>query len=189
MTPEKEAIFNVLNHGLSLLTLIGFILLVVLFVDLFGLYFKVWSGERKVYKLLARYVLPLGFFVTLGAMAISLYYSDYLGILPCGLCWFQRVSIYSLVFIFGYGWWKKDYRSLEYATVLSLAGLPVALYHEYLQLGYSELIPCPAIVSTIDCAKPTFIEYYFITFPFMSVVLLGGVLLMSYIVMRYKHNV
>jgi len=60
--------------------------------------------------------------------------------------------------------------------------LVVALYQEYLQLGYSELIPCPAISNFADCAKPTFLEYGFITFPFASVVLFGFLILMSFIV-------
>jgi disulfide bond formation protein DsbB len=188
MTPEKEAILNSLNHLLATATLIGFVVLSIWFIDLLGLHLKMWKGGRSLYKSIATYALPIGFFAMLGSTLISLYYSDYLGILPCGLCWFQRVFIYSQVFILGYAWLKKDYNIFTYATVLSLAGLPVALYQEYLQLGYSELLPCPAIASTVDCAKPTFVEYHFVTFPFMSVVLLGGVLLLSYVAIRYKRG-
>lgn len=108
--------------------------------------------------------------MTLFSTVLSLYYSDYLGILPCGLCWLARVFIYSQVFLFGMAWYKNDRKILDYIILLSGVGLVISLYHQYLQMGYSEFLPCPAIASTVDCAKPTFMEYGFVTFPLMAVV-------------------
>jgi disulfide bond formation protein DsbB len=179
MTPEKEALLTALNSNLALATFIGFVVVVLWALDLSLLHIRALKVYKKLYAPLAKYAIPIGFFATLGASIISLVYSDYLGVLPCGLCWFQRVFIYSQVFMFGYAWWKNDTKVLGYSTVLSSVGLIIALYHQSLQMGYSELIPCPTIASTIDCAKPTFIEYGFVTFPFMAVVLFAVLLLLS----------
>ena len=184
MTQEKEAIFLFLNHYLALGTLIGFITCLIWLVVLI----YSWKSKKitKGFSWVTKYSLPLGFFSTLFAMLMSLYYSDYLGVLPCGLCWFQRVFIYSQVFLFAFAWYKKDYKIFSYSVLLSIMGGIVAIYQEYLQLGYSEFVPCPAIASTVDCAKPTFISYGFMTFPFMSVVLFGFLILLAYTVKHSK---
>ncbi len=185
MTEDKQILLTLLNDSLALATLIGFIIVLIWLVDMIGLCLGWWQGKRAMYQTISKYSLPIAFFVLLDSTIISLIYSDYLGVLPCGLCWFQRVFIYSQVFIFGYAWYKRDTKVWGYSVVLSVAGLIVALYHQYLQMGYSPLIPCPAIASTIDCAKPTFIEYGFVTFPFMSVVLFIFMLLLASTAMRY----
>jgi disulfide bond formation protein DsbB len=188
MTPEHLVIFTFLNNNLSILTLLGFIVVLIMFIDAVALSVGIWKGARTVYVWLAKHALPVGFILTFLSTTVSLYYSDVLGVLPCGLCWFQRVFIYSSMFLFGYAWWKKDYKVWNYINILAIPGLLIALYHEYLQLGYSELIPCPAIASTVDCAKPTFLEYGFITYPFMSVVLFATLLLVSWSVRKYSNK-
>jgi disulfide bond formation protein DsbB len=179
ISEEKQALLDFLNHNLSLATLIGFIVLLFWIIDLVALRAKMFVSYRKYYAVIAKYALPLGFFLTLFSTLLSLVYSDYLGVLPCGLCWFQRIFIYSMVFIFGTAWYKNDKKVFDYILTLSIAGLIVALYHQYLQMGYSELIPCPAIASTVNCDKPTFMEYGFITFPFMAVVTFGYTIMLS----------
>lgn len=186
MTEEKLAIFTFLNTNVSMITLLAFIVILFWLIDVIGIASRLWDGKRSLYEKIAHYALPLGFAATLISTAISLFYSDYLGVLPCGLCWFQRVFIYSMMFILGYAWWKKDSKVWGYIQTLSIPGLIIALYHEYLQLGYSELLPCPAIASTVDCAKPTFLEFGFVTYPFMSVVLFTALLLLAYVSGKYK---
>lgn len=169
MTQEKEAIAIMLNHYLSIsIIIIG----VISLIWLYALAYE-WKSktEIKLLSSISKNALGLGFLVSFIGMLVSLYYSDYLGILPCGLCWFQRVFLYSQVFIFGMALYKKDHKIFPYTLLLSTVGLIIAVYQSYLQMGYSELLPCPAIASTIDCAKPTFVEFGFVTFPLMSVVL------------------
>ncbi len=169
MTPEKEAIVTFLNHYLSLGTIV---LGIIAIIWLYALAYE-WKTKEETVLLskISKQALFVGFLISLIGTGLSLYYSDYLGILPCGLCWLQRIFLYSQVFIFGLAWYKKDHTIFPYTLFLSTIGLIIALYHHYLQMGYSELLPCPAIASTIDCAKPTFIEYGFVTFPLMSVAL------------------
>lgn len=179
MTPQNEALFLFLNHYLAIVTFIGFVCVIIWTAKL--ILFKVLALEKNSwsFNLISIYVLPVGFFASLFSMLMSLFYSDYLGILPCGLCWFARIFIYSQVFLFGLAWYKNDKNILDYILLLSGVGLIISLYHEYLQLGYSEFIPCPTIASTIDCAKPTFISFGFVTFPFMAVVFFLITILLS----------
>lgn len=179
MTQQKEALFLFLNHYLAIATFIGFIFIIIWTANLILLKAGIIKKNSWSLNLFSSYVLPIGFFVSLFSTVMSLVYSDYLGILPCGLCWFARIFIYSQVFLFGLAWYKNDKNILDYILLLSGVGLVISLYHEYLQLGYSEFIPCPAIASTIDCAKPTFISYGFVTFPFMAVVFFLITILLS----------
>lgn len=169
MPEQKLIVLNFLNHYMPILTLVVFVLLI--FVYLHHFHFHLTKKESRILKSISSFALPLGFFSTLFAAIISLIYSDYLGELACGLCWFQRVFIYSQVILFAVAYIKNDMKIFTYSFWLSVVGGIIALYHESLQLGYSELIPCPTVASTVDCAKPTFLSFGFITFPFMSITL------------------
>ena len=184
MSPEKEIILNFLNQYLPIVTLATFILLI--FVYLHHFHFRFTKKESKILNKIGDFALPLGFFATLFAMTMSLIYSDYLGQLACGLCWFQRIFIYSQVVLFAVAYIKNDLKVFSYSFYLSVAGGIIALYHEYLQLGYSELIPCPAVGTFADCVKPTFISYGFVTFPFMSITLFMFLILLAIAVKYYK---
>ncbi|MDQ1281738.1 MAG: hypothetical protein QG630_89 [Patescibacteria group bacterium] len=184
MSPEKQLILDFLNNYLPILTLITFVILI--FVYLHHFHFRFSKKESKFLNKLGDFALPLGFFSTLFAMTISLIYSDYLNQLACGLCWFQRIFIYSQVVLFAVAYIKNDLKIFSYSFYLSVIGGIIALYHEYLQLGYSELVPCPAVSTVVDCVKPTFISYGFITFPFMSITLFSFLILLAIAVKYHK---
>ncbi len=180
-----------LNYYLSLGTLAGLILVIAWSVDFFVIRIK--SGPykelRTMYKHIAYAALPLGFFVSFGGMALSLFYSEYLGYLPCSLCWFQRILLYPTVILFAIAWYKKDYHVYRYILALSSIGFIIALYHHSLQMGYSEIIPCAANAVFIDCAKPSFVEFGFVTFPFMAVIAFSLLFLTSLTLrMRLKRD-
>lgn len=67
------------------------------------------------------------------AVAGSLWFSLGLGLVPCELCWYQRVLMYPLVVVLGVA--AVESRPGVWRTVLPLAvpGLVVAAYHSYLQ--------------------------------------------------------
>lgn len=177
MSPEKQQIFLSLNHTVSILTIILGIFLLFWIIGL--VYCSKRNGECKTFSFFYKFALPIGFFTSLVSAFITLFYSDYLGVLPCGLCWFQRVALYAMVIVFGVAWFKKDRNIFPYVLALAIFGEIVSIYHHYLQLGYSEFIPCPVVASFADCAKPTFVEFGFITFPFMSVVLFAFFILLA----------
>lgn len=167
---------TMLNSYLALATIISAVLITV-----WAFYFIKIMYDKKTshfIRAVSEYVLPLGFFTTTAGMVLSLYYSEVLHIAPCDLCWFQRIFMYSQVFIFGYAWYKKDRNILPYSLILSGVGFAIALYHHMLQIGFDIYKPCSSAPFAVDCAKPTFVEYGFVTFPFMALVLFGTLILL-----------
>lgn len=82
-----------------------------------------------------RAVIALATVVAAVATAGSLYFSLGLGLVPCGLCWYQRILMYPLVVVLGVA--AIERRRKVYLTVLPLSalGTVVAAYHVYLQIA------------------------------------------------------
>ena len=179
---STTALANFLNHYLSLATLIGIIVLVVWLLVLIYAHFT--NKRIKLFTVISEYALSLGFLVTLGGAFLTLFYSQVLGYEPCELCWFQRIFLYPQVILFGMAWFKKDMKILPYILGLSLVGEFIAIYHHALQMGYDLYKPCSTAVFAVSCAKPSFIEYGFVSFPFMAVVLFGFLIALSWTGMR-----
>lgn len=176
-----QELANFLNYYLSLATLFFGVILIAWAVDLFVIRLKYgpYKELRSIYKKIAKYTLPIGFFVSLFGVFLTLFYSEYLGYAPCALCWFQRVILYPMVVLFGVAWLRKDYSVYRYVMSLSIIGIVISLYHQYLQMGYSAFIPCAANAVFVDCAKPSFVEFGFVTFPFMALTLFSFFILLS----------
>ena len=106
------------------------------------------------------------FVISLIATFVTLYYSDYLGIEPCPLCWWQRIFLYPQVILLGIAAWKKDNYIADYAIVLSIFGAGVALYQHALQMLPGSGLPCPA--TGISCTQRFLFEFGYITYPLMA---------------------
>lgn len=151
-----------LNHLVGLGTIGMQVLAVVLFV-----LFLV----RKDFPQLAVFVeergIWLALILTLVSTAMSLVYSDYFGIVPCSLCWFQRIFLYPQAVLFVIALWKKESaRIADYSIWLSIFGAVVALYQHYIQIVGEGPLPCP--VSGGDCVKRFLFEFGYITFPLVA---------------------
>src|SRR3989344_8598496 len=156
---------------LNFLLGIGTILLQGVVVILVCLLFKKNNpASQSILGLLKKWALPLGFFITLGASILTLVYSDVFGFIPCSLCWFQRIFLYPQVVLLGIAWFKKDDGVWKYIIALSVLGAVVALYQHYLQMGGTELLPCPAD-GVGDCGKRFIYEFNYVTFPLMAATL------------------
>src|SRR5437763_1991863 len=94
------------NYWLSVGTLI---LQLVTFAFL-ALYFlrKKFTDLEDIAEMLRKWGIPVAFFLVLAGSALTLFYSEVLGIAPCSLCWLQRVFLYPQVVLFAIAWWKKD---------------------------------------------------------------------------------
>jgi len=183
---DSPAYAATLTHYLALLTILG-----AIFVCLFAItvaYLSYKKGMFKYAKYLGDYIFPLGFFVSFGGMFLTLFYSQVLGYEPCDLCWYQRIFLYPLVFMFAYAWFKKDRGVLPYALILSIVGFIIAFYHHLLQMGYDVMKPCSSAPFAVDCSTPSFIEFGFVTFPFMAIVLFGFLIMVTTTAMCFKKN-
>lgn len=122
---------------------------------------------QDVAVVLSTWGLWIGFLLTLGGTALTLYYSEVLGFVPCGWCWVQRVFLWPQVLLFGVALFTKDRRAADYSIAFSVAGAAAALYQHYLQMGGHSLLPCPASGAG-DCAQRFLFEFGYITFPLMA---------------------
>lgn len=116
---------------------------------------------------LRKYILYIAFVQALVAMLSSLYASEIAQVIPCILCWYQRILMYPLVVILAVGIIRKDKNIPYYVLPFSILGLLIAAYHYLLQMGViaENAAPC---VAGISCASRYVLWLGFITIPFLS---------------------
>lgn len=156
-----------INYWLAL-AVVGLQIATVALLALFFLR-KKFTDLEPVADFLGKWGLWLGLALSLAAIALSLFYSEVLGIAPCGLCWLQRVFLYPQALLFAVAIWKKERAAADYSIAFSIFGGAVALYQHYLQMGGGSFLPCPAVArEAADCAQRFLFEFGYITFPLMS---------------------
>lgn len=92
----------------------------------------------------------------------SLYFSLGMGLVPCTLCWYQRILMYPLVVVLGVGILRGD-SVTAYVLPFSVSGFVVAAYHNYLQMAPTS----GACTGEVPCSVPQY--------RFFSDVVAGGV--------------
>ena len=77
---------------------------------------------------------------TLGALFIG----EVMGMVPCLLCWYQRIFMFPLALILGMAAFAEDRRGAVYALPLALGGAAMAGYHSALVAGWVPKwwVPC-----------------------------------------------
>jgi disulfide bond formation protein DsbB len=152
-------IVETLNFYLALDGILGFLLAVILIIDLYR--------ERALVNVVKKYGLYVAFLVATGASTMALIYSDVFGFDPCGFCWLERVFLFPQVVLLLTAIYFKDQLIARYGLPLSLIGFVISLYHHYLQMGGNAFVKCPAS-GTVDCAKRIMFEFDFMTFPLLA---------------------
>ncbi|MDP8932068.1 MAG: disulfide bond formation protein B [Actinomycetota bacterium] len=110
--------------------------------------------------------LGLAWLVAATATLGSLYYSEVAGLIPCELCWYQRIAMYPLAVVLGVAALRGDLRARAYALPLSIAGLVLAAYHYWLQLKPGR---GPSVCSAdVPCSAMLVREFGFVSIPFMA---------------------
>ena len=92
--------------------------------------------------------------VAVVATAGSLWFSLGLGLVPCLLCWYQRILMYPLVVVLGVAAVENRPGVWRTALPLSVLGTGVAAYHSYLQVASSSATTC-----TIDGGSCVTVQY------------------------------
>ena len=107
------------------------------------------------------------FLVSLIATFGSLFFSEIMNFIPCSLCWYQRIFIYSLVFIFLINLLFPDDKMFKYAFPLVIIGWSISVYHNLLMLKIipEELSPC---IQGVPCSVDYLNWFGFITIPLLS---------------------
>lgn len=154
--------------GLSYLTLLGGILIILWLIWLMGRRsFK--SGKiNRWLDVFSAQGIKFAFVIALVATLGSLFYSEIAGFEPCKLCWYQRILMYPQVLLWGMAWWKQDKHIADYAISLALVGAVIAAYHYLLALKPTVAVTCSAIGYSASCAQNFFLQLGYITIPMMA---------------------
>jgi len=113
--------------------------------------------------------LKANFLLSLVATFGSLFFSEVMRYPPCALCWYQRIFLYPLVFVFGVAVWTDDSGYRKYAFPFAVTGTLIAAYHNLLYYGFiaEALAPCTQGVS---CSSKQLELFGFVTIPLLSMV-------------------
>ncbi|MFA5134547.1 MAG: disulfide bond formation protein B [Patescibacteria group bacterium] len=144
------------------------------------------QGAKKRFSKLSGYLGERGllfalFIAVLGTIG-SLYFSEIAHLPPCKLCWFQRIAMYPQVILLGIAIWKKHTFIALYGIVLSAVGAAIAVYHYYIQMVPTGLVPC-SIYDPVSCTEKVAVNYGYVTFPMIS---LTGFLLMLLLLLFFR---
>ena len=104
--------------------------------------------------------------VAVVSMLGSLYFSEIADYLPCTLCWYQRIAMYSLAVILTIAAVRHDRSIRVYALPLAVVGAGIALYHWLLE-RFPDLDAGVCSVS-VPCEFVWFERFGFVTLPFMA---------------------
>src|SRR5262245_47942156 len=100
-------------------------------------------------------------------MVGSLYFSEGAHFLPCKLCWYQRIGMYSLAIILVIAAVRRDWNIRIYATTLAVLGSIVSVYH-YLIERFPSLESGTSCDPNNPCTFVWFFHLHYISLPFMA---------------------
>ena len=107
----------------------------------------------------------------------SLFFSEVMELVPCVLCWYQRIFIFPLSVILLVGLFPLDKNVIRYALPLAGIGLLFTVYHVLLFYGFipENLQPCTQGVS---CADDSMILFGFLPIPLLSLAAFSTIIIL-----------
>lgn len=124
------------------------------------------ASAREFLATLSPATLVLAALVATTSMLGSLYFSEVAHYLPCTLCWYQRIVMYSLAVILVIAALVRDHAIRRYAMPLAAIGIVISGYH-YLLERFPQL-DTGVCNTTIPCEYVWFEKFGFVTLPFMA---------------------
>jgi len=142
--------------------------------------------QNKFLGFIDRHYLNLGFIISLFASLFSLVYSEIIGYLPCYLCWYQRIFIFPLPFIFGAAIWTRDRKIVKYILPLLSVGFIIAVYQNFVYyFADTGNIPCDA--SGVSCYQQLVQEFGgYISIPMLSLTSFLALITLALVAHFYK---
>lgn len=134
-----------------------------------------------------KYIPYFTFVVALLATLISLYFSEVMKLVPCVLCWYQRICMYPLILITAVAILKKDKAIADYVLPLSITGFLIAVYHNLLYYGIlpESVAPC---TQGISCTTKQIEWLGFVTIPLLSMLTFALITLCMVIYKRFNRQ-
>lgn len=124
------------------------------------------TWARTVHEAVSETALWLAWVVVAGAMLGSLYMSEVANYVPCTLCWYQRIAMYSLAVILLVAAIRRDLSVRWYALPIAVIGLVIAIYHYFVE--WFPQIETNVCSLTLPCSNVWFREFGFISLPLMA---------------------
>lgn len=86
------------------------------------------------------------------ATAGALFIGEIMMMVPCTLCWYQRIFMFPIAIVLTIACFTEDRRGAVYAWALAAGGVAVAGYHTLLVAGWipKSWLPCQAGISCAD---------------------------------------
>ncbi len=97
----------------------------------------------------------------------SLYLSEVVHLIPCRLCWFQRIAMYPLAVILPIAAFRRDVKARLYVVVLAAAGGSISVYHRLIQ-AFPSLDTGSCTATGPSCSTPLIKMFGFVTIPYMA---------------------
>ena len=118
---------------------------------LFLLFFRSGENKKNFYlEFINKHFLILAFLISLMASVFPLVYSEVIHFVPCYLCWWQRIFMFPLVFVFGVALWDKDRKVIRYVLPILCVGFLISVYQNFFYyFGANSNLPCDA--SGVSC--------------------------------------
>ncbi|PEV55420.1 disulfide bond formation protein B [Bacillus cereus] len=136
--------------------------------------------------IIQKYHIVFAWTIATSTMLISLFFSEWMKLPPCDLCWYQRMAMYPLVLILGIGMYRKDPNVRTYAFPFACIGLMLSVYQITIQtFPASEMKICSVGVS---CTEDYLNLFGFISIPMLSFVGFLAIIVLLYIKPNSKLN-
>lgn len=129
---------------------------------------RAFAGVRdQVFSAFKGLELWLAFVVATAATLGSLYLSEVVHLIPCTLCWYQRIAMYPLAVIFLIAAVRRDHGIRIYAATIATIGALIAVYHRLIQ-AYPELEGGASCNPAVPCTAAYVERFGFISIPYMA---------------------
>lgn len=117
----------------------------------------------------------------------SLFFSEVMELVPCILCWYQRIFMFPLAVILLVGLFPLDRHVVRYALPVAAIGLLFTVYHCLLFYGFipENLQPCRQGVSCADASMELF---GFLPIPLLSLASFSLIIIMLLITRTRIHK-
>lgn len=146
------------------------------------------SQKNKILIFFKKYTFHMGFLAALGAVLLSLFYSDVVGYPACELCWIQRIFLYPQLVLFSMELYKKEKSIVDFSIVFAILGSLTSIYHIYVEAGGTRGLACasidPTSTTAISCATRFIYEFNYVTMPIMALTI--SLFIIS-ILLNYKY--
>jgi len=116
----------------------------------------------------------LSWLIALVSTLTSLFFSEVMGLVPCVLCWYQRILMFPLAMILLVGLFPLDKKIIRYALPFALLGIGFTIYHILLFYGFipEGLKPC---TQGIPCDDDSMVLFGFLPIPWLSLAAFSGI--------------